>query len=97
LGVTATSEVVIRGLDIGVENPALAVFAIGVYKDGVLVASGRAMVNRAGTYTATISPVDLVPGVAYHFESSLAVVTRNSPGSRGMAYDAVIKEIRWSF
>ncbi len=29
-----------------------------------------------------------------HFESSLTFVTRNSPGSRGMAYDAAIKEIR---
>jgi hypothetical protein len=96
-GATATSEVVIGGLELGGDGPALAVFSIGVYKDGALVASGRAMVDRPGTFTATTTPVDLVPGAAYHLEACLSVVTRNSAGSRGVVSDAEIREIRWSF
>jgi len=96
-GVTATSEIVVRGLELGGDGPALAVFAIGVYRNGELVASGRAMINRPGTFTATTSPVDLAPGAAYHLEACMSVVTRNAAGSRGVVSDAEVREIGWSF
>lgn len=96
-GVTATSEVVIGSLELGGEWPALAVFAIGLYRNGVLVASGRAMLDRPGTFRATTSPVDLAPGASYHLEACLSVVPRSAASSRGVVPAAEIKEIRWSF
>lgn len=96
-GVTATAEIVVRKVEIGWESPALIVFSIGVYRNGELVSSGRAMIDRPGTYPATSTPVDLAPGATYHVEASLSVVTRDATGSRAMVSDAEIRDIRWSF
>jgi hypothetical protein len=96
-GATATATIIVRSLELEGESTPIAVFALGIYRDGDLVASGRAMVSARGTYTATTTPIDLSPGSRYHVEAGLTMVTRARIGSRGMVSDAEITEIRWSF
>jgi hypothetical protein len=96
-GATATATILVRRLELEGESHPLAVFALGIYKDGNLVASGRAMVDARGTYTATTTAIDLSPGARYHVEARMHLVTRTGVGSRGMVSDAEITEIRWSF
>jgi hypothetical protein len=96
-GATATATVIVRSLELGGGSPPAAVFALGIYRDGELVASGRAMVNARGTYTATTTPIDLSPGARCHVEAGLTMVARADIGSRGMVSDPEITGIRWSF
>jgi len=96
-GATATATIVVRRLQLEGDVPPYAVFAIGIYRDGSLAASGRVFVTSSGTYAATTTPVDLSPGARYHVAARLKMVTRAGSGSRGMVSDAEITEIRWSF